>query len=298
MEKKTVLVVGAGNVGTRVIKLLRRRVRILAQTSDRARRPALRALGATPVVCDLDQPRMLPRLRGHRIDAVIHLAPPPARGTRDTRTRRLLQAIVPKHPARFHCVYVSTTGVYGDCGGARFDESRPVHPQSARACRRVDAERVLMRTAKRRGWRSVVLRAPGIYDAEHLPAARLAAHTPALATEDDVYTNHIHADDLAALCVAALGSRRRWRVYHACDDSELRMGEYFDLVADALGLPRPPRLKRAEIMAAVPPVLWSFMRESRRPSNARVKRELGVRLRHPSVDAFLREFGRKAEARD
>jgi nucleoside-diphosphate-sugar epimerase len=101
---------------------------------------------------------------------------------------------------------------------------------------------------------------------------------------EDVYTNHIHADDLARVCVAALLRGAPQRVYHASDDSERLMGDHFDLVADLAGLPRPPRITRAEAAQRMTPVQLSFLGESRRLSNRRMKRELRVRLRHPRVE--------------
>lgn len=130
----------------------------------------------------------------------------------------------------------------------------------------------------------VVLRVPGIYAAERLPLAQLKRASPVLRVEDDVYTNHIHADDLAAVCLAALERGGAGRVYNASDDSEMKMGDYFDLVADRARLPRPPRIARAAAEAgAIAEGLMSFMRESRRLTNTRMKAELGVRLRYPSV---------------
>ena len=128
---------------------------------------------------------------------------------------------------------------------------------------------------------------PGIYAADRLPIARLRAGTPALLPEDDAYTNHVHADDLAAMVVAALRAARPCRVYNASDDSRLKMGEYFDRVADRFGLPRPPRLPWSEARQRIPAGMLSFMGESRQLSNQRVKRELRVRLRYPTVDDGL-----------
>jgi nucleoside-diphosphate-sugar epimerase len=197
-----------------------------------------------------------------------------------------LTAILPDHAV---LVYVSTTGVYGDCGGARFDETRPVHPQNARAQRRVDGEQALRQWARRSGSRLAILRVPGIYAADRLPLDRLQKGTPALIEADDVYTNHVHADDLARIIALALFRAAPGRVYHAVDDSELKMGEYFDAVADAYALPRPPRLARAELSQAVSPMLLSFMSESRRLRNDRIKSELGVRLRFPQVRDGLKD---------
>ncbi|WP_085314473.1 NAD-dependent epimerase/dehydratase family protein [Derxia lacustris] len=306
--KKKVLIVGAGNVGARAMALLRRRTELTVLTSQASRRAALRAAGARRVVVgNLDRARTLAPLARMHFDAVIHLAPPQASGERDLRTRRLVAALTagagrrilasdpaaaPASPHRAHgrrpvFVYVSTTGVYGDCGGARIDEARPPRPANARARRRVDAERQLARAARAGAWRLAVLRAPGIYDAAQLPLARLRAGTPAIRAEDDSYSNHVHADDLAAMCVAALRTRRIARVYNACDFTELKMGDWFDLVAERFGLPPPPRLPRDEVRRAVSPMLWSFMNESRRMQPLRLVRELRFRHRWPTVHTAL-----------
>ena len=272
------LILGCGDVGMRLLPLLRARFRVFAVTSQPARCAQLRAAGAVPIVANLDDRASLRRLAG-LASMVVHLAPPLSSGLLDRRTRNL-GAILPEH-ARL--VYVSTSGVYGDCGGAIVAETRPVAPANARARRRVDAERVLREWGARRGASVAILRVPGIYADERLPLKRLREGTPALAAADDVYTNHIHADDLARIIERALWRGRPGRVYHASDDSVLKMAEYFDAVADTFGLPRAPRLPRAELQQVVTPMLLSFMSESRRMDNARIKRELGVRLRYPRV---------------
>ncbi len=191
--------------------------------------------------------------------------------------------------ARIRLIYASTSGVYGDCGGACIDETRPVRPDNARAKRRVSAETQL-RGATRRGVLSAsIVRIPGIYAGNRLPLARLHKRTPALAPADDVYTNHIHADDLAAILVLAIRRARPQRVVHASDDSDLRMGDYFDLVADAFGLPRVPRVSREQAEAQLEPMMLSFMRESRRLQNTRLRDEMRYALRYPSIGDFLRQ---------
>ena len=277
------LILGCGDVGMRLLPLLRARFRVFAVTSQPARCAQLRAAGAVPIVANLDDRASLRRLAG-LASMVVHLAPPLSSGLLDRRTRNLA-AILPEH-ARL--VYVSTSGVYGDCGGAIVAETRPVAPANARARRRVDAERVLREWGARRGASVAILRVPGIYAAERLPLKRLREGTPALAAADDVYTNHIHADDLARIIERALWRGRPGRVYHASDDSVLKMAEYFDAVADTFGLPRAPRLPRAELQQVVTPMLLSFMSESRRLDNTRIRRELGVRLRYRRVADALR----------
>ena len=273
------LVLGCGDVGMRLLPLLGARFRVFAVTSQPERCAELRAAGAVPIVADLDDRASLRKLAGIA-PWIVHLAPPQSSGLLDRRTRNLA-AILPEH-ARL--VYVSTSGVYGDCGGARIDETRTPAPSNARARRRLDAETVLRAWGARRAARLAILRVPGIYAADRLPLKRLREGTPALLDADDVYTNHIHADDLANIVLHALWRMRAGgRVYHASDDSEMKMAAYFDAVADAFGLPRPPRLPREELKQVVTPMLLSFMSESRRLDNGRMKRELGVRLRHARV---------------
>jgi nucleoside-diphosphate-sugar epimerase len=276
------LIVGCGDIGMRLLPLVRTRFRVFAVTSGPERRAELRAAGAVPIVADLDRADSLKRL-ARLAHYVVHLAPPAPDGALDRRTRRLT-AILPEG-ARL--VYVSTSGVYGDCGGALIDETRPVAPHNPRARRRVDAEQVLRDWGRRARGTVAIVRAPGIYARERLPLERLGKGTPALREQDDVYTNHIHADDLARIVALALFRALPGRIYNAVDDSDMKMADYFDAVADTFGLARPPRLARAELAAAVSPVLLSFMSESRRIGNGRIKRELGVRLRHPELRAAL-----------
>ena len=282
LGKPRLLILGCGDVGLRLLPLLQHRFRVFAVTSQPERCAELRAAGAIPLVADLDQPSTLERL-ARLAQFVVHLAPPQSAGEKDRRTRNLAAIL----PERATLVYISTTGVYGDCGGALIDETRGLAPHNGRAMRRVDAEQVLRAWARRRNGRLAILRVPGIYAANRLPLERLHKATPALNAEDDVYTNHIHADDLARIIAAALFKAAPLRVYHASDDSRLKMAEYFDLVAEAFGLPPPPRLPRAELAQVVSPMLLSFMSESRRLQNQRVKLELGVRLRFPDVAAAL-----------
>ena len=283
------LIVGCGDIGLRVLRLLRPRCHVLALTSSSQRIAELRTAGATPLLGNLDQPATLARLAG-LADAVLHLAPPPQQGVDDPRTRHLLQALARCGRVKT-LVYASTSGVYGDTGGALFDETRAVNPASARAQRRVDAESQVRRYGRRCGVTVSVLRIPGIYAPDRPgghPRERLLRGTPVLANADDVYTNHIHADDLARACVAALFRAKPQRTYHASDNTELKMGAYFDLAADMCGLPHPPRFTRAEAAEQLSPMQLSFMSESRRLKNQRLKSELRLVLRYPTVRDGLR----------
>lgn len=267
-----------------MVRYLPRRVRILALTQQPERIPELRALGIVPLVGSLDKPATLRRLAG-LAQRIVHLAPPPTIGNRDPRTRNLLHALRRRTPP-MRLVYGSTSGVYGDCQGAWIDETRSLNPQTARAQRRVDAERQI------RHWKGLgsILRIPGIYAPNReggTPIARLQKGTPVLQAQDDVFTNHIHADDLARACCAALWRGKPQRVYHVNDDTVLKMGDYFDWAADFYGFPRPARISRADAAIEIGAMQLSFMSESRRMVNTRLKKELRLVLRYPQIQQGL-----------
>ncbi len=292
-RRARLLIVGCGDVGMRLLAQLAPRMPqsldALALSRNPAQRASARALGARALTADLDQRRSLRRLAAFS-DSLIYLAPPPAQGCDDPRIARLIAACRAHLWRRARSgaplarwTYVSTSGVYGNCDGALVEESRPVAPASERARRRVAAER-RVRTLSRSGLaRVAILRAPGIYAHDRLPLQRLRAGTPVLSAQDDVYTNHVHAEDLARVAWLALARGRPGRVYHAVDNSMLKMGEYFELLARTLDLPAPPRVARAAIGDQVSPAMLSFMIESRRLDNRRLLRELRYRLRWPSV---------------
>ncbi len=278
----TLLIAGFGDIAQRALPQLLARFAVVALVRPQRIGAIAPQAGLAVEPGDLDAPDTLRRFAG-RASHVLHCAPPPSAGTTDPRTANLLRMLSESRPLPQRIVYVSTSGVYGDCGGDRVDETRPVNPQTDRARRRVDAEARIAAFGGSHGVRSVILRAPGIYAADRLPLARLRAGTPVLRSEDDVYTNHIHADDLAAIAARALTHPAADGIYNACDDSELKMGDWLDLVADRARLPRPPRIPRAEAPGRIPPPLLSFLGESRRLSNRRLKAHLGVRLIQPTV---------------
>lgn len=287
MARASVLIVGCGDIGLRAAALLRDRYRLFALTRQPSRTEALGRAGIVPVLGNLDEPKSLCRLAG-LADAVLHFAPPQTDGAKDLRTRNLLAALSRSKILPRRLVYISTSGVYGDRRGAWTAETTPVAPQSQRAVRRCDAEAQLRAWAVRNEVALAILRAPGIYSEQRLPLERLRKATPALRVEDDSFSNHIHAADLARAAVQALRFGRPGRIYNACDDTPLKMGDYFDLVADARLLVRPPRIDMASAAAALPRALFSFMRESRRLHNTRLKKELYFSPCYPSVAEYLR----------
>ena len=287
-RRERLLIVGCGDVGLRVAKRLRGRVALLALTSSPQRVTELRGCGITPLLGDLDQPSSLHRLAGVAT-RVVHLAPPPGEGWSDPRTGAL-NAALRRRGTPVSLTYGSTSGVYGDCQSALVSETRAVNSTTPRSTRRVDAERRVRHLGRATGVRTSILRIPGIYAPDReggTPKARLLKGTPVLQASDDVFTNHIHADDLARACIRAMWAGKPQRIYNVNDDTQLKMGDYFDLAADLYGLPRPPRVPRNAAKDQLPLMLLSFMSESRRMDNTRLKKELKLKLNYPTVATGL-----------
>lgn len=278
------LIVGCGDVGLRIVRDWGASRRVLALTSTPARVEPLRAAGVVPLQGNLDDPATLARLAGLATH-VLHLAPPPAGQAGDPRTRALVRALARRSPPRA-LVYISTSGVYGDCGGDWVPETRPIAPATARARRRADAEAQLRLWGRGHQVRVGLLRVPGIYGHDRPgggPRARLLRGQPLPDAQDDPYVNHIHADDLARICARALWRARAQRVVNVSDHSGLRLGEYLDLAADLLGLARLPRVGLAQARRELSPEFMSFLGESRRLVARRMQEELGVKLRYPTT---------------
>lgn len=290
-RRARVLIVGCGDVGLRVARQLPGRLKLLALTSSAERVTALRAQGITPLQGNLDDRASLRRLAG-LATRVVHLAPPPNDNPdwrSDPRTLALLRTLRLRSLPN-SLVYGSTSGVYGDCAGDWVSETRRVNPDTPRSQRRVYAEGHVRLFGRATGTPVHILRIPGIYAPDReggTPRGRLLKGTPVLRAQDDVYTNHIHADDLARACLAALWRGKPQRITHASDDTQLLMGDYFDLAADLYGLPRPPRVARNTAQEQLPLMLLSFMSESRRLDNQRLKKELKLVLRYPTVEQGL-----------
>ncbi|MHB8345898.1 MAG: SDR family oxidoreductase [Acidiferrobacterales bacterium] len=281
-----VLIIGCGDIGARVAAhWLARGATVTALARSVLGADRLRALGIDPVLGDLDHPETLAH-----IDVVNRLlyyfAPPPKVGEIDLRMRALIDALS-NRPKPWKAVYISTTGVYGDNHGAWVTEDMPANPQTARARRRLDAENVLRDWGKRRGVPVVILRVPGIYGPGRFPVETIRSGRPVVNEAECGFSNRIHAEDLALVCIAAAERGRADTIYNASDGNPGNMTDYFNRVADAFGLPRPPVVSRAEAARFLSPEMLSYIDESRRIDNHRIREELGIKFRYPSLQAGL-----------
>ncbi|MDH3839322.1 MAG: NAD-dependent epimerase/dehydratase family protein [Chromatiales bacterium] len=275
------LIAGCGYTGQRLAALARADAIPCHCITSRAESAAnLAAAGYKAFAVDLDAD-VIPAitLPPGPPTVIVYLAPPPADGDSDPRLERFLAALAGPPPAGI--VYVSTTGVYGDRGGALTDETAPTQPQTGRGRRRLAAERTARSWAEHHGVGWIVLRVPGIYGPHRLPLRSLEDRVPVIREQEAGPGNRIHVDDLAAACLRAARLPMRTGIYNVGDGCYWSRTRFFACIAQTAGLPEPEQLPAADVRARVSPMAWSFIAESRRIDNRRMISELGVRLRYP-----------------
>ena len=285
MTQQTIIISGCGDIGQRVARRwLANGAKVMGLSRSQANAKILQNAGIEPLHADLDHAetlRTLP-LQGA---ILYHFAPPPASGDTDPRTRALLGAIQSDTLPSI-VIMISTTAVYGDCAGAWVTEDTPVNPQTARGKRRLDAELALTQWSATYQVPAVILRVPGIYGPGRLPLERIQSGEPILREADAPYTNRIHADDLAMICLRA-AEHGQSGLYNVSDNQPGNMSQYFKAIADAFALPRPPEITREEAEKVLSAGMLSYLKESRRIDNSKLINEWGIRLQYPHLAAGL-----------
>jgi nucleoside-diphosphate-sugar epimerase len=279
---KKLFIVGCGDIGRRVASLAHleySKIMALIRTPEKG--ALLEESGIETIIGNLDDPASLAALPTAGAD-ICYFAPPPGGGIMDTRMQNFCSAIPHgEEPAKF--LYLSTSGVYGDCGSRAVTEETPPNPVTARARRRLHAESTLTEWGKVRGVPVVILRVTGIYGPGRLPLTHLMNGVPLLNESEAPVTNRIHADDLAAVCIAALVKGNGGDIFNVSDGEHGTMTHYFNAVADLLGIPRPPQVGRDEAAMVMPPLLYSYFCESRHIDNRKMIDNLGITLRYPTL---------------
>jgi nucleoside-diphosphate-sugar epimerase len=276
------LIVGCGDVGRRVASLaIAQGKRVRTLNRGEAVLP-----GVPHFTANLDIPATLQGLPT-RGAGVIFLAPPPGGGIEDSRMRTFLDAVAAgAEPEKL--VYISTSGVYGDCGGGVVTEDSEPNPQTSRGKRRLHAERLAAAWGKERGVPVVILRVTAIYALDRLPVNQLKSGQPVLREEEAHPSNRIHADDLSRICLIALERGKDGAIFNVSDGSSSTMTSYFNAAADRLGLPRPAQVTMEEARRVMSPLMVSYFSESRIVDNSRMLNELGIELVYPDLEAGLR----------
>ena len=284
-QYQQIFIAGCGYVGKRLATAMNKRPICLVRSEQSAR--ICRADGLETVICDLDQEASVDLPLADTV--VIYLIPPPGTGQTDPRMKHFLQSMTPDNTPR-RIIYLGTTGVYGDCQGAWVDESRAPAPQADRAKRRLDAEQQLHQWQLQNSREIVLLRVAGIYGPDKLPMERLQQNKPMISAEQAPWTNRIHVDDLVQACVAAITRGRNGAVYNLSDGQPAKMTDYFNMVADFTGLPRPPIIAASAAGEKLTAGMQSYLAESRRIDNRRMLEELGITLKYPSLSAGLQQI--------
>jgi nucleoside-diphosphate-sugar epimerase len=285
-----VFIVGCGDIGRRVaLQYLEAGAAVSALIRSPEKAAALEALGIRTMVADLDDPATLTGLP--TAGAILfYFAPPPGGGHLDPRVLNFCTAIATgAEPARV--IYMSTSGVYGDCGDAVVTEETPANPQTARGKRRLDAETVFREWGHERGVPVIILRVTGIYGPGRLPVSQITSGQPVLDERIANLTNRIHADDLARVCLAAAERAENGDIFNVSDGHPGTMTEYFNAAADFLGLPRPRQVSREEAQQVMSPLMLSYVSESRRMDNRKMLEKLGITLRYPTLTEGIKACG-------
>lgn len=279
---KIVIIVGFGEIGQRVARLwLAQGVTVYGLARSEEKQRQMQDLGVVPIRTDLDEPARLGNLPVE--DSLMYwFVPPPGTGQTDPRIQNLLASLdTPAKPKRI--IAISTTGIYGDQKGGLVSEDTPPNPQVDRARRRLDMETQLRNWGERHAIPVVILRVGGIYGPGRLPLQRIKDGVPVLKEELAPKTNRIHADDLARVCLAAATKPGGARIYNVSDGQDSNMTEYFFILADYFGLPRPPEVDWTEAEKTISKGMLSYLRESRRMDTTRMQQELGVELQYPTL---------------
>lgn len=285
-----VTIIGCGDIGRRVGKeLLGQGKQVLALARSEEHLQQLQGLGFVTLRGDLDHQEDTPEIPLHGTE-LYYMAAPQGGGRSDYRMLNFCRKLSAKNKPR-KLVYISTSGVYGDCGGAVVTEETPLNPQTARAQRRASAESQLREQADKLGFELVILRVTGIYGPGRLPVARVMQGHPVLKPDEASFTNRIHSLDLVRICLAAMEQGEGGDIFNVCDGQKSTMTEYFTAVADLHDLPRPKQISMAQAETAMNPLMLSYLKESRRMDNTKMKEKLGIELRYPTLTAGLKACG-------
>lgn len=279
---KQMFIAGCGYIGQRVARLAHGGgygVTCLVRSADHGRE--LTAKGFASIVCALDDQQGIPGL-DLAGSALLYCVPPPGGGIIDSRARNFIE-VLKKGGAPAKIVYLSATSVYGEARGGVVTEESPAVPASAMGKRRLDAERCFRVYGQEKGVPVVILRVSGIYGPGRLPLMQISQGQPLLREEEAGPSNRIHADDLAAICLAAVEKGADGDIFNVSDGRPSSMTSYFNAVADALGMPRQPQVTLEEARRVMSPLMFSYINESRVVDNSRMLKTLGVTLLYPAM---------------
>ncbi|MEI6305190.1 MAG: SDR family oxidoreductase [Deltaproteobacteria bacterium] len=280
-----IVIAGCGYIGIRVADLWRKRgaeVTCLVRTPEKI--ASLAKCGYQVIHFDIPESLTPPDLNS---SILYYFVPPPGGGISDTRARTFLEALDSiQNLAKI--IYMSATSVYSETKGGVVTEESPTEPSSAMGKRRLDAENAFRDYCLQKKIPGVILRVSGIYGSGRLPLMQIEKGEPLLSEDEAGPSNRIHADDLADICVTAGEKCISSDIFNVSDGNPASMTDYFNAVADKLGLPRQPKVTLEEARRLMSPLMFSYVSESRIVDNSRMLEKLDVKLRYPGLKDGLK----------
>jgi nucleoside-diphosphate-sugar epimerase len=285
LSQKTALILGCGYVVLALARsLVESGVAVTGTTRSRERVGEIEAAGATPALADATDPGTLRPLVQIRPDVVFDLVrPQQIDENRYTTwgTQNIASTFIELPLEAF--VYLSSTSVYGRRSGEWTDETTEVNPSSPVGQARVEAERIYLKFFSEKGLPVRICRVPGIYGPGRTLRQRLESGAYRRLDDEGLWVSRIHVDDLAAGLIAAWKQGRPGETYILCDDEPVTGQDYAELTASLLSLPLPPTVDREDIRHELSRDGFERRISARRCSNRRMREELGVTLRYPTV---------------
>jgi len=280
------MIFGCGDVGRRIAKHLMQ----TRQSSKRVggyvntvnSRKLARSVGVECTLVDLDSAEF--DVQACDKTELYYTVAPQKYGIQDQRSRRIIDEFTSTNIRPTKVVIISTTGVYGDCEGEWVSEQSPTRPQTERGQRRLDSERVWLAWGREQNVDVVVLRVPGIYAYSRLPRERLKRKIPVVRASECGFTNRIHADDLARICIAAMQRASAGDIYNVTDGNPGKICEYLQAAAKVLGYDPLPEISMQQAQSELSTGMLSYLSESRKISNQKLLDELGIELLYPDFN--------------
>lgn len=283
MRPKNIVIIGCGDIGRRVANLAQHQSTRIAALVRNSEKLTTQSLGITEIVSgNLDHPEALPELATNG-SVILYTVPPPGGGIVDSRVKTFCSFLDKGDGVPQKLVYISTTSVYGDCGDDIINEERMVNPTNHMGMRRLDAEQRFTSWGRAHGVPVIILRVAGIYGPGRIPLDRISSRHPLLNEAEAGYSNRIHAEDLARVCLAAMDKGEDGDIFNVCDGETSKMTDYFNAITDLLGLPRLPQVPLNEAREVMTPLMFGYLTESRRVDNRRMLAKLGITLRYPTL---------------
>ena len=271
------LIIGCGYTGCELARRAHSQgIPVWGTTRSEARVETIQGSGAEPLIFEAGK-TPLPEMLREKVDTVVDTVGPPWSGEPDS-TGLILEALEEFSISRF--VYLSSTSVYGDCGGEWVDEDTPCTPTGPAGKRRVAVEELLQTHQNRLP--TIIARLPGIYGPGRSVLERIRTGRFRMVGEEGPFSNRIHVEDLASALWALCLRGRVGETYLLTDDEPQRLRVVSQYAADLLGVDLPAPLEMEYARETIPASSLSMLTDSKRLSNKKMKRELGIALRYPT----------------